>query len=406
MASKKSTLLVVSLILAFAVFVLIDSESNVMIDQYAEILYNQPVTAVYNEELYVVEGLPDEVDITLVGQKRHIFLAKQTPSKGVSVDLTGLKPGNHKVTLKYTQRLKSLDYKLDPSQVTVTIYEKVSQTRSLTVDLLHRDSLDSKLFIENVELDRDEVIIKGAEYKLEKVATVKALVDAENIPNPKAGEVTLKDVQLVAYDTDGKMVNVEIVPKTVTAKLTISSPSKEIPIKVIPKGDLAFGKAIKQINTSTSSVIVYGSQEAIDKIEQLEVELDVEDLEDTKNYSVTLKKPTGINELSVKNITVEVVLDNSVKKEFKNVSVVVKNLDNKYTAMALDENENTVTVIVEGSEDIINSINSSSIKAYVDLKNYTIGQHEVPVEVEGSDLKLIYKSKTKTVKIEISEKKG
>ena len=136
------------------------------------------------------------------------------------------------------------------------------------------------------------------------------------------------------------------------------------------------------------------------------MELDVEDLEDTKNYSVTLKKPTGINELSVKNITVEVVLDNSVKKEFKNVSVVVKNLDNKYTAMALDENENTVTVIVEGSEDIINSINSSSIKAYVDLKNYTIGQHEVPVEVEGSDLKLIYKSKTKTVKIEISEKKG
>lgn len=406
LASKKSTLLVVSLILAFAVFVLIDSESNVMIDQYAEILYNQPVTAIYNEELYVVEGLPDEVDITLVGQKRHIFLAKQTPSKGVSVDLTGLKPGNHKVTLKYTQRLKSLDYKLDPSQVTVTIYEKVSQTRSLTVDLLHRDSLDSKLFIENVELDRDEVIIKGAEYKLEKVATVKALVDAENIPNPKAGEVTLKDVQLVAYDTDGKMVNVEIVPKTVTAKLTISSPSKEIPIKVIPKGDLAFGKAIKQINTSTSSVVVYGSQEAIDKLEQLEVEIDVEDLESTKNYNVTLKKPTGINELSVKNITVEVVLDNSVKKEFKNVSVVVKNLDNKYTAMALDENENTVTVIVEGSEDIINSIDSSSIKAYVDLKNYTIGQHEVPVEVEGSDLKLIYKSKTKTVKIEISEKKS
>ena len=118
----KSTLLIVSLLLAFGVFVVIDQGSNVMIDQYAEILYNQPVTAVYNEELYVVEGLPKEVDITLIGQRRHIFLAKQSPSKGVSVDLTGLKPGNHKVTLKYTQRLKSLDYKLDPSQVTVTIH--------------------------------------------------------------------------------------------------------------------------------------------------------------------------------------------------------------------------------------------------------------------------------------------
>ena len=108
--NRKSTLIVISLCLAFGVFFIIDNESNVMIDQYAEILYNQSVTATYNEELYVVEGLPKSVDITLIGQKRHIFLAKQSPAKGVSVDLTGLKPGNHKVTLKYSQRLKSLDY--------------------------------------------------------------------------------------------------------------------------------------------------------------------------------------------------------------------------------------------------------------------------------------------------------
>ena len=141
-ASKKSTLIIISLILAFGVFVIVDQESNVMIDQYAEVLYDEPVTAVYNEELYVVEGLPKTVDITLIGQRRHIFLAKQAPSKGVTVDLTGLKPGNHKVTLNYSQRLKSLDYRLDPSEVTVTIYEKVSATKSLTVDILHQDELD------------------------------------------------------------------------------------------------------------------------------------------------------------------------------------------------------------------------------------------------------------------------
>ena len=231
---KKSTLIVISLILAFAVFILIDQESSVMADQYAEILYNQPVTAVYNEESYVVEGLPKTVDITLVGEKRHIFLAKQSPSKGVSVDLTGLSEGNHKVTLKYSQRLKSLDYKLDPSVVTVTIYPKVSETRNITYDILHSDDLDSKLFIKDVELDRDDVIIKGAKYKLEKVATVKAMVDVDKIAKPKAGTMTLNDVKLVAYDAKGKVVDVEIVPKTVSAKITISSPVKEIPVKVIP----------------------------------------------------------------------------------------------------------------------------------------------------------------------------
>ena len=48
-ASKKATLIVVSLILAFGVFIIIDQESNVMIDQYAEVLYDEPVEAIYNE---------------------------------------------------------------------------------------------------------------------------------------------------------------------------------------------------------------------------------------------------------------------------------------------------------------------------------------------------------------------
>ena len=406
MISKKSTLLVVSLVLAFATFVFIDQESSIMIDQYAEILYDQPVTAVYNEELYVVEGLPEVVDITLVGQRRHIFLAKQSPSKGVSVDLTGLKPGNHKVTLKYAQRLKSLDYKLDPSNVTVTIYEKVSETRSLTYDVLHRDSLDSKLYISDIELDRDNVIVKGAEYKLKEVASVKALVDVNNIPNPKAGEVTLKDVPLVAYDADGKILDVEIVPKSVSAKITITSPSKEVPVKVVPKGNLAFGRSIKSISSSVSSVTIYGEQEAVDKIDQLEVEIDVKGLENNKEFHVTLKKPSGITELSSKTLTVKVTIDNSITKEFDNISVSTENIDlNKYSVQALTEDDRQVTVVVSGSEDTVNDVDASSIRAYVDLKDYGVGEHEVEVKVTGDDLKLSYTSKTKKIKIKIAEKK-
>lgn len=404
-AGKKSTLLVISLILAAATFVIVDQESNVMIDQYAEVLYNQQVTAVYNEELYVVEGLPKTVDITLVGQRRHIFLAKQSPSKGVSVDLTGLKPGNHKVTLKYTQRLKSLDYRLDPSTVTVTIYEKVSDTRSLTYDVLHKDSLDKKLYISDVELDRTDVIIKGAEYKLEQVASVKALVDVNEIPNPKAGEIELKDVPLVAYDTDGRILSdVEIVPKTVKAKITITSPSKEVPIKVVPDGDLAFGKSIKSMELSTSTVMVYGEQDVIDKIEQLEVTIDTEGLDENKEYHVTLKKPKGITELSTKTLTIKVVLDNSISKEFENLSIQFRNLGANYKVQALTDDDRQVTVVVSGSEDVVNKVEASSIKPYIDLKDYGVGEHEVTVKVTGDDLKLSYESKTKKVKIRITEK--
>ena len=404
LSGKKSTLLIVSLLLAFIVFIYIDNESNVMIDQYAEILYDQPVTAVYNEELYVVDGLPKTVDITLIGQRRHIFLAKQSPSKGVSVDLTGLKPGTHKVSLKYTQRLKSLDYKLDPTQVNVTIYEKVSENRPLSYDVLHLDKLDSKLYINNVEIDRSDVIIKGAQYKLDKVASVKALLDVNSIPNPKAGDITVKDIPLVAYDNDGNILDVEIVPKTVSANVTITSPSKEVPIRVVPKGNLAFGKSIKSITPNISTVTVYGEQSAVDQLQQLDVEVDVKGLEKDKEYNITLKKPKGITDLSSKNINVKVVVDNSSSKEFENVSITTKNLDSGYKVQAATDSDRQVTVVVKGSEESLNNIKDSDITAYVDLKNYGEGTHEVEVKVTGTDLKLSYASKTKKVKIVITKK--
>ena len=402
---KKQTLIVISLILALCIFYLIDRESSAMIDQYAEVLYNQPVEATYNEEAYVVEGLPKTVDITLVGQKRHIFLAKQSPSEGVTVDLTGLKTGQHKVELKYSQRLKSLDYRLDPSSVTITIYDKVSATKTLSYDVLHQDNLDSKLNIEDVELDRSEVIVKGADYKLKKVATVKALVDVDDFSNPEAGEMTLKNVPLVAYDTNGKVVDVEIVPKSVTAKVTITSPSKEVPLEIIPKGDLAFGKAIKSLSSSVNQVTIYGSETALASITSLPVEVDVTGLEQGKDFTVTLKRSTGVTEISIKTVTVKVVIDDSIVKEFDNISIATENLDtSKYKVQALSEADSKVTVIVRGSKSIVDSIDPSIIKAYVDLKDLGVGEHEVDVKVSGDDVKLSYTSKVKKVKVRISEK--
>lgn len=400
---RKSTLLVISLILAFAVFVIIDQESDIMIDKYAEILENQPVSAIYNEELYVVEGIPETVDITLIGQRRHIFLAKQSPSKNVSVDLTGLKPGTHSVTLKYTQRLKSLEYKLDPSKITVKIYDKESETRSLTYDILHQDDLDSKLSIKGVELDRTDVIVKGAKYKLEQVATVKALVDVNEIPNPEAGEITVRNVPLVAYDTNGKIIDVEIVPKVVDAKVNISSPRKEVSIKVIPKGTLAVGKAIKSIQSEATSVVVYGEESAVEKLDTLEVEVDVDGLDSDKDFNVTLKKPAGITDLSIKNLKVKVSVDNAVTKEFEGIRVSAENLPSGYKAQALSQADSMITVVVSGSADIIEKIDASSIKAYVDLTNYGVGEHQVKVVVTGDDLRLTYKPKTKEVKIRVTQ---
>lgn len=407
--NKKQTLIVLSLIFAFAVFVLVDQNSNTILNKSAEVLYNQPVTAEYNEEAYVIEGLPETVDITLIGRTSDLYLARQyTSSLSVSVDLRGLTPGSHKVKLNYTQglkALKSIDYKIDPSSANIVVYEKVSETRELDYDILHKDKLDNTLILDSVDLSRNDVIIKGASYKLKQVATVKALVDIDDINNPKVGTFTLKEIPLIAYDSDGKPVDVEIVPNSIDAQIKITSPSKEVPLQIIPKGDLAFGKSIKEFTPSISKVTIYGDESVINSIESIPVEIDVTNLSSSKTFNVNIDKPSGVRSISSKTVSIKVTLDDVITKEFTNMGISVENLNSNFKAYAINKEDREVTVVVKGSSNVVNNLDSKTIKVTVDLSSYTTpGEYDVDVKVTGDDLKLSYESKTKKVKIKIEEK--
>lgn len=407
--NKKQTLIVLSLFFAFAVFVLVDQNSNTILNKSAEVLYNQPVIAEYNEEAYVIEGLPETVDITLIGRTSDLYLARQyTSSLSVSVDLRGLTPGSHKVKLNYTQglkALKSIDYKIDPSSANIVVYEKVSETRELDYDILHKDKLDNTLILDSVDLSRNDVIIKGASYKLKQVATVKALVDIDDINNPKVGTFTLKEIPLIAYDSDGKPVDVEIVPNSIDAQIKITSPSKEVALQIIPKGDLAFGKSIKEFTPSISKVTIYGDENVINSIESIPVEIDVTNLSSSKTFNVNIDKPSGVRSISSKTVSIKVTLDDVITKEFTNMGISVENLNSNFKAYAINKEDREVTVVVKGSSNVVNNLDSKTIKVTVDLSSYTTpGEYDVDVKVTGDDLKLSYESKTKKVKIKIEEK--
>ena len=58
-----------------------------------------------------------------------MFIAKQISTYDVSIDLTGLKPGQHEVDIKYNQASTNLEYMVNPSTVNVTISDKVSTVK-------------------------------------------------------------------------------------------------------------------------------------------------------------------------------------------------------------------------------------------------------------------------------------
>ena len=396
--SSTNTLLFISLFLAIVTFIIIDQKIIIFNDNTAEVLKNQQVKTIYNEEAYVVEGLPETVDVTLIGGKTDLYIAKQSSSHEVTVDLSGLKPGTHKVNINYNQNVGNIDYMVNPSTVTVIIYQKVSKTMTLNVDVINQDKLDQKLTIDDMKYENDKIVIKGAEHQLNEVASVKAILDINDIPEQKSGDVTLKDVPLKAYNSEGEVVDVELVPSKVDIDLKISSPSKEVPIKVIPEGEVSFGKAISAISQSETKVTIYGNEEELEDVTYIPVNVNVSELKEDKEYKVELKKPVGARSLSVNNITVKITLDSVTNKDFENIDIESRNLAEGLAVQGVDENSTKVAVTVKGVDAVVNKVTAADISAYIDLSGYTVGEYEVPVSVEGKDVKAQYISKTKKVR--------
>ncbi len=401
--THRQSLVIISLLFALLAFYAIDRRHTNLIDNSAEVLYNQVVTAEYNEALYVIEGIPETVDVTLVGRRWDVYLAKQYPIDGVTLDLNGLGVGTHTVKFKYDQPVSAVEYKIDPSSVNITIYDKISVTRELSYDVIHKDNLDTKLNIESVVLNRDNVIIKGASHKLDEVAIVKAMIDVDNLTNTAVGSTTLSGVPLIAYDSNGNRVEVELVPQTVDATIKIVSPSKEVPIKLIANGTLD-GKAIKSLTSDVTMVTVYGTDQAINNLEYLPVKVDVNGVSENKTYSINLTKPSGIREISVKTINVTLVTDTIISKDVADIQINPINLDHSLKVQALSKENSTATVIVNGSQSVIDELDTSKINAYIDLTGLGVGEHEVEVKVSADDSRLTFVSRVKKIKVVIQKK--
>ena len=407
MVSKsKSATIIISLLIAGLFCYYIQERSNTLLETNAKVLYGQPVTAIYIEEDYVVEGLPETVDITMIGTKANLYLANQLPSQAVSVDLRDLGVGFHQVDLKYKQAITSVEYKLDPSTVRVNISPKQSMTTNITEEVLNLDHLNTEYSISSINLSANEVIVKSTDERLKNVAVVKALIDVDQLTDPQVGENNLKKVPVVAYDKDGKQLDVEVVPNEITAVVNIESPSKVVPVVIVPKGidKITFGKAISEISSNLDSITIYGNQEVLDNINNIEVEIDVTDLDKNKKYTKTIKKPKDVRKLSENTVTVEVKLGSEASAEVSNVKLSYKNLGDDYVVQAANDSINELPVILKGVKSVIDDVDASDIEAYVDLKGLEEGEHEVDIIVTGKDKKVIYTPKITTAKIVIIKK--
>ena len=132
------------------------------------------------------------------------------------------------------------------------------------------------------------------------------------------------------------------------------------------------------------------------------VRIDITNLSAYKEFTVNLEKPSGVREMSEKTVTVKVNVGAEEQKEVSGIGIQTINLAEGLKVTALNEENSTVSVIVRGSKELLDDLDTSTITATIDLSEYTTpGTYEVDVKVTGDDLRLSYTSKTQKVRVEI-----
>ena len=407
--NRPNFLIYLSLIIAVGLFLLIDSKVISLVETEAEVITNVPVVVNYNEEAYVVEGVPETVDITLTGRKSDIYLAKQLGEYEVILDLSEYTPSEspYKVYFTYSKSIDSLSYQLSPEYVQVTIKNKESQVKSIDYDLLNIDSLDSKLSVKSVTLDKTEVVVKGGSDALEQIASVKALIDLKDQEFKEAGTYDIDNVKLVAYDSKGNLLNnIEIVPETIGATVVLDSYSVTVPLSIETTGKLITGKSIASIlvnNNSSYSITIYGDQKEIEKITSVPVTINVDGLgnEGTKTYNVNIKKPNGVREMSVNQVEITLTFGEEQQKTIE----ISKNIDDKNLSEGLAVNilgGQEIYVQVKGVASVIEKIEAKDISAYIDLAGLGTGDYELEVKINNNNPLVTYVVSSK-LKVRITD---
>lgn len=408
--SKQTTLLFLSLFLAIGLFILVDQKILVLNTSGAEVFKNQKVEVLYNEERFVITGAPETVDITLIGSKADLYIAKQSSKHNVKIDLTNIKePGTYKVDIEYDSGLSSIDYSVNPSQVTIVVYLKETRNQTLSYKVINADHLDSAVEISNVSLNVDQVVISGADFQLEKVATVEALIDVDKLTSTSQGTQKLEDIILKAYDKDGNVVDVEInTTAKVTAQVDITSSSRTVQLNFVPINEVPFGKAISSYSFSQETVVVYGPVDVLDELERTGINILVDVSKLTGDYSTTVEipKPTGVKKLSINKIDVAVKITDSGEPVTMTLKIAALYTPSGLKASPARADDVEVLVDIKGAKNIITNLRSTEIQAYVDLSGYTTpGTYDVPIQIKANTANArlaTYVPKKATVKIELS----
>ncbi|WP_281659507.1 CdaR family protein [Halobacillus sp. Cin3] len=303
---------IISLLLAGLLWVTVNVDNNMDSDSLffnetsseSETMENIPLEIRFDSEEYVVSGIPQDVTVTVEGPAGAVAPVSRQKNFNVFVDLNDLGPGTHEVSLQHSGISSQLAVSLEPKIIEVEIEEKTTENYDVSIDYANENNLDTSLELGTPKVSPAQVEITGAASVVERVASVRAIVDV----GAAEGTVEQEEAPVKVYDNQGNELNVLVEPAAVDVSVPVSKRTKEVPVTPEASGGTQEGVLIEEVTTEVENVTYQGPEEVLAGIEE-PVEIPVDVTEVTEDQVVDVEVPLPDGTTAVSPDTIEVTID-------------------------------------------------------------------------------------------------
>lgn len=366
---------------------------------------NVPVEVYYDTENLVVSGIPDSVDVTLKGAKSLLTAAKNQREFTVYVDLSdpNITLGKQTVTFKIANLNEKLFATINPEYVDATIQEKVTKEFSIEAEYNH-SVLEDGYFAEDPVVKPQIVKVTGAKESIDQISYVKAIIDLDK----GVKETVSRKAAVQALDRNLNKLDVTIEPASVDVTLKVSIPDKKVKINPVQKGKAKDGLKIKSISIDPKEVTLYGKQKDLDKIDEINLDVDVTNVTGDTEVELNLPELEHVKDMSTSTVKVKIDTENEVdteasisSKKFKDLFIGINGV-NHNQSVEIEPKKTDVTLF--GKNQDLQNITSKDIEVSVNVSKLTEGKHDVPVSVRAPS-SIEWELSTPNATVSISRKK-
>lgn len=340
-----------------------------------------PVNVYYSEDEYAITEITDYVQVNLRGPQNVITYMKiAPPTYEVFIDLRNLKAGTHNVNVQHEGFPNELTVvNIVPQTVRVTIEEKKTVSFPIEIDFINKTEVSEDYTIGTPIVNPVNVEITAAESVIEQVAFAKGFVDLKDVT-----ETIEKSVAIKVYDQQGNELDIDVNPTVVDVKIPVTGPNKDVPLKLQRVGELSEGLSIRTIYTEPKDVTIYGPREIIDEIAFIEgIEIDLTEITENTILEVEVPIPEGVEEVSPAIVKVVIEVDIEETVEFEEITVEIIGLSERMDVSFVEPEVKVMTLTAKGSPSAMERLRKDDIKMYIDVNQLSIGEHTVPVQING-----------------------